>query len=122
MQISINGTEIKLLEYDCSILFVKVGDEVQTIDGVDHVEKKKLKRYITARTTDLYRDKAFSLMQILKTQNLTVKYDDPISNTEETRIFKLKNDPKFKKKLWKSTEKTQFYEGLQLELQEKGAE
>jgi len=99
-----------------------VGDEVQTIDGVDHIERKKLKRYIVATTTDLYRDKAFSLMQILKTQNFTVTYDDPISNTEETRVFKLQNNPTFKKKLWKSTDGTQYYEALPLELQEKGAE
>ena len=122
MQISINGTVIKLTEYDCSPLFVTVGDTVQTIDGVDHVEAKKLKRHISATTTDLYADKASELMQILKTQNLTLKYDDSITNQEETRIFKLVNSPSLKKKLWKSTYSTKYYAGTQLELQEKGAE
>lgn len=122
MQISINGTVVKLKEYDCSPLFVTVGDSVQTIDGVDHIEAKKLKRYISATTIDLYADKASELMQILKTQNLTVTYDDSITNQEETRIFKLINSPPFKKKLWKNTYATKYYAGTQLELQEKGAE
>lgn len=122
MQITINNMIIKLTEYECSLLFVEVGNKTQTIDGVDHYEKKKLKRYITCKTKSLYRNDAFSLMQILKTQTLTVKYDDPDTNTEETRMFGLQNNPVFKKALWKSTDSTQFYEGVQLELQEKGAE
>jgi len=122
MQISLNDTVIKLVDFDCSLIFVKVGDEVQTIDGVDHFEKKKLKRYITAKTKTLYRQEAFDILQILKTQSFEVLYDDPESNTEESRVFSLQNNPSLKKAMWKSTDGTQFYEGIQLELQEKGAE
>lgn len=120
MQITINNEIFKLVEYDCSPIFVEVGDKVETLDGSTHVERRKIKRAVSVKTIDLIRSDAYRLMQLLKEPYQTVTYEDSISNTEEKRIFLLNNSPQFKAKFWKNGR--EYYAGTQLEFIEKGAE
>lgn len=120
MQIAINGEIFKLIEYECSPVFIEVGDKTQTMDGTTHVEKRKIKRVISATTIDLLRKDAYRLLQLLRNTYLTITYQDPITNSKETRVFTLENNPSFKVKFWKGGR--EYYEGVQLEFIEKGAE
>lgn len=120
MKIKINGEEFKLTAYDCSPVFVELGDKVETIDGTTHIENRKIKRSLSVKTIDLIRTDAYRLMQKLKNPYQTITYQDTISNTEETRIFILENSPSFTVKLWKNS--NEYYAGTQLEFIEKGAE
>lgn len=120
MQITINGETFGLLEYDCSPLFVEMGDRVETLDGTTHVEHRKIKRVVSVRTADLTRSDAYRLMQVLKETYQTITYQDTMSNSAETRIFLLNNSPQFKVRFWKNGR--EYYEGVQLEFIEKGAE
>lgn len=120
MQIAINGEIFDLLEYNCSPLFVEVGDKVETLDGNTHVERRKIKRAVTIKTIDLIPSDAYRLMQTLKEPYQTVTYEDSISNREETRIFLLNNSPQLAVRFWKNGR--EYYTGTQLEFIEKGAE
>ena len=120
MQIIINNETFNLLEYDCSPFFVDAGDRVETLDGTTHVERRKIKREVKAKTVDLIPADAYRLMQVLKEPYQTIAYQDTLSNTEETRIFLLNNSPQFKVRFWKNNR--EYYHGIQLEFIEKGAE
>lgn len=120
MQLTINNEIFNLLEYDCSPSFVEMGDKVETLDGTTHVEQRKFKRKITAKTVDLTPYDAYRLMQVLRGPYQSVTYRDTMLNTEETRIFLLNNSPQFTVRFWKNGR--EYYHGPQLEFIEKGAE
>lgn len=120
MQLIINNEVFDLLEYDCSPLFVEIGDRVETLDGTTHVEHRKIKRKITAKTVDLIPSDAYRLMQALRGSYQTVTYQDTMLNAQETRIFLLNNSPQFSVRFWKNGR--EYYHGTQLEFLEKGAE
>jgi len=65
MQLTINNEVFDLLEYDCSPIFVDVGDKVETLDGVTHAERRKIKRKISVKTVDLIPSDAYRLMGVL---------------------------------------------------------
>lgn len=120
MQLIINNETFNLLEYDCSPVFVESGDRVETLDGITHVEHRKIKRKITAKTVDLIPSDAYRLMQVLRGAYQSVTYQDTMLNREETRIFLLNNSPQFTVRFWKNGR--EYYHGVQLEFLEKGAE
>lgn len=120
MRIVINNEEIKLIKYQCTPTLIEVGDSVMTLDGVNHVEGRKIKRNIDATTIDLIRVDAYRLLNVLKNTYVTVLYQDPLTDKEETRIFILQNNPELSMKMWKNGK--EFYEGIKIELLEKGAE
>lgn len=120
MQLIINNETFNLLEYDCSPLFVETGDRVETLDGTTHIEQRKIKRKITAKTVDLIPSDAYRLMQVLRGTYQTVTYQDTMLNKEETKIFLLNNSPQFTVRFWKNDR--EYYHGIQLEFIEKGAE
>lgn len=120
MQIIINDETFDLLEYDCSPLFVDIGDRVETLDGTTHVERRKIKRSVSVKTVDLTRPNAYKLMQVLKETYQTVTYEDSISNKKETRIFILNNNPQLTVRFWKDG--IEYYSSTQLDFIEKGAE
>jgi len=120
MQLTINNEIFNLLEYDCSPSFVEMGDKVETLDGVTHVEQRKIKRKITAKTVDLIPSDAYRLMQVLRGPYQSVTYQDTMLNRKETRIFLLNNSPQFTVRFWKNGR--EYYHGPQLEFIEKGAE
>lgn len=120
MQIAINGEIFDLLEYDCSPLFVEVGDKVETLNGTTHVERRKIKRVVNVKTVDLIPANAYKLLQLLKEPYQTITYQDTMLNREETRIFLLNNSPQFTVRFWKDDR--EYYHGTQLEFIEKGAE
>lgn len=120
MQLTINNEIFNLLKYDCSPFFVESGDKVETLDGVTHVERRKIKRRISASTVDLIPDDASALMQILREPYQTITYYDTMLKRAETRIFLLDNSPQFTVRFWKNGR--EYYHGPQLEFIEKGAE
>lgn len=120
MQITIENETFNLMSYDCSLLFVETGDRTQTLNGVDHIERGKVKRHIKAFTSDLYPEQASILYGLLKNRIVTVTYIDTPTNTEQTRIFIMQEDLLASKKMWKNINK--FYSGMSLDLLEKGAE
>ena len=120
MQITINNETFKLVEYECALSLVEIGDSVQTLDGVNHIEGRKLKRNISAKTSDLVKEDAYRLMNELRNTYLTVGYEDPLTKNIDIRVFILQNSPTFKAKLWRNGR--EYYEGIELDLLEKGAE
>lgn len=120
INITIENEAFNANQYECSPTLVNVGDSVQTLDGVNHIENRKIKRSIKATFIDMKRADLYRLLQVCLKPYLTVTYFDTLSNQEETRIFILQNNPSSKIKIWKSH--LQYYEGTVLELLEKGAE
>lgn len=120
MQITINNEVFKLVEYECALSLVEIGDSVQTLDGVNHIESRKLKRNISAKTSDLVKEDAYRLVNELRNTYLSVEYEDPLTKSVMTKIFILQNNPTFKAKLWRNGR--EYYEGIELDLLEKGAE
>lgn len=120
MKIIINNKTFNLLEYDCSPFFVEAGDKVETLDGTTHMERRKIKRMITVKTVDLIPSDAYRLTQVLKEPYQTITYQDTMLNRVETRIFLLNNSPQFTVRFWKNGR--EYYNGVQLEFIEKGAE
>lgn len=120
VNITIENEVFNANQYECSPVLVETGDSTQTIDGVNHVEGRKIKRSIRATFIDMKRADLYRLLQVCLKTYLTVTYFDTISNMEETRIFILQNNPSSPMKIWKNH--LQYYEGTVLELLEKGAE
>lgn len=120
ISITINNEIFNTDEYDCSPVFVDGGDKVRTLDGVDHIEGRKIKRHITATFSDMKRADMYRLIRACLGAYITVKYFDSITNQEETRIFILQNNPSAPMKIWKSH--LQYYNGTTVELLERGAE
>ena len=119
INITINDQVFKADEYECSPLLIDTGNRVRTLDGVDHVENRKVKRQVKAAFTDMKRTDLHRLISACSGAYLTVTYFDTIHNQEETRIFILQNNPSIPMKIWKSH--MQYYTGIMIELLEKGA-
>jgi hypothetical protein len=119
VEIIINGETFKAKAYDCHLVTVEIGDKTQTLDGADHVEGRKLKRYITAGFTDISRTEASRLLQaVYSNRYLTVTYNDTYTNSVKTGTFILQNDPSMPVKIWRNLK---YFEGTVIELKEKGA-
>lgn len=119
VEIIISNQSFKANTYDCRLLSVETGDKVQTLDGTDHVQGRKLKRYISAGFTDLPKTEAYRLLQaVYLDRYLTVTYYDTYTNTTKTGAFILQNDPSVPVKFWRSK---QIFEGTKVELKEREA-
>lgn len=119
IEITINGEVFKAKTYDCHLISVDMGDKVQTQDGVNHVQGRKLKRYISFGFSDLSRSETHRLIQALYSNRyLDVTYFDTYTNVHRTGIFILQNDPSAPVKIWR---KIQYFNGISVELMEKGA-
>lgn len=119
-EIKINNETFHPNDFTCTIRLVRTGDEVQTQDGVDHVEARKKKRAISATWQDISREEMSRLLNaLLSTTYPTVTYIDPLTNIQQTRTFILQNDPSVPVKVWKNL---QYYDATSIELLEKGAE
>jgi len=120
IEITINSEIFKANTYDCSPTLVNIGDKVQTLDGVDHIENQMIKLSIKAGFTDISRAETARLLQALYSSKYpVVTFINPITNTAETRTFILQNNPSIPVKIWKTY--MQYYESTSVELLEKGA-
>jgi hypothetical protein len=100
--------------------FVSTGNTVTTTDGATHAKGKKIKRELKCDFKDISRSELARLLQAVCTKHyFYVKYIDPISNVEETRVFELTNDLAVPVKIWKNL---QYYDTTSVILLEKGAE
>jgi hypothetical protein len=120
ISITISGEVFKAKEYNCCLSSVSIGDKTQTRDGTDHIETRRLKRSISMKLSDVKRADGKRLLHALySTEYLQVTYFDPYDDIEETRTFILQNDPAMQMKIWKKN--LQYYDGIAVELKEKGA-
>lgn len=120
MELTINGKKFKLVKYSCAPQLVETGETTTTLDGVTHIEGRKIKRYIDATTCDLIPPEAARLLEVLRNPYVTVIYQDPLTGQEESRVFVVDRLPSLEIKMWSNGRK--YYAGAQIGLMEKGAE
>lgn len=120
MDITLNGEKFKLVKYSCSPKIVETGEGTTTLDGVTHVEGRKIKRSIAATTCDLLPHDAMRLLEVLRNTYVMVTYQDTLLGKEDTRVFVVDAIPDIEVKMWRNGK--QYYAGAKLTLVEKGAE
>jgi len=119
-EIKINDVEYKTSAITPSIRFVGIADEVQTLDGVTHVDQRKKKRHIVAVFEDISKELAGDLLNNVLSQTYhEIGYIDPESKVEEVREFILVSSPVAQVKIWKNS--LEYYKEISLEFIEKGA-
>jgi len=120
VEIIINGQIFKANTYDCHPTKAGTSNQLQTIDGADHVSNVKIKEKIMAGFVDISDIETARLLQaVYSSPYLTVTFLNSRKNVTETKVFRLTNDPSIPVKIWKSYLK--YYEGTSIELLEKGA-
>lgn len=120
MDITLNNEKFKLVTYACSPKILETGDETTTLDGVTHVDGRKIKRNIDLTTCDLTPSEAARLFSVLKNPYVTATYQDTLLAREETRIFVIQNISAIEMKMWSNGKK--YFSGAKISLLEKGAE
>lgn len=120
-EIEINNKIYKPYQISVSIKFFRTSELITTLDGEDHEDAPRKKRQISITFRDLKKDFAKDLIEnVLSVTSQQIKYIDPETGEEETRIFRLINEPNLLVKVWKKNLK--YYETLSLEFLEKRAE
>jgi len=121
IEVTINGELFIMDSFNLSFKKVEMGDKVTTLDGVTHIEKQMIKRYIIMSKTDIEATELSRLLtNIYSKKYTTVTYRDTMKNIDQTRVFLLQNDVGSSVKIWKKD--LEYHESTMIEILEKGAE
>jgi len=121
IEVTINGELFIMDSFNLSFKKVEMGDKVTTLDGVTHIEKQMIKRYIIMSKTDIEATELSRLLtNIYSKKYTTVTYRDTMKYIDQTRVFLLQNDVGSSVKIWKKD--LEYHESTMIEILEKGAE